>query len=90
MKVILAQPRGFCTGMVRAVDIVEAAPDKHLLPVSARHEIGHKGHAVERLKAKGAQFVESLIRSRLARDVAMSPGVEEDIEFRLPFELLNA
>src|SRR5579863_18959 len=60
MKVILAQPRGFCAGVVRAIDIVERALEKYGTPVYVRHEIVHNGQVVESLKAKGARFVESL------------------------------
>jgi 4-hydroxy-3-methylbut-2-enyl diphosphate reductase len=60
MKIILAQPRGFCAGVVRAIDIVERALLKHGGPVYVRHEIVHNRHVVETLKAKGARFVEDL------------------------------
>ena len=60
MKVVLAQPRGFCAGVVRAIDIVERALAKHGAPVYVRHEIVHNRHVVESLKAKGAVFVEEL------------------------------
>ncbi len=60
MKVILAQPRGFCAGVVRAIEIVERALQKYGPPVYVRHEIVHNKHVVERLKAKGARFVEDL------------------------------
>lgn len=60
MKVILAQPRGYCAGVVRAIDIVERALKKHGAPVYVRHEIVHNRHVVESLKAKGARFVEDL------------------------------
>ena len=60
MKVILAQPRGYCAGVVRAIDIVERALDKYGAPVYVRHEIVHNRHVVESLKAKGARFVEEL------------------------------
>jgi 4-hydroxy-3-methylbut-2-en-1-yl diphosphate reductase len=60
MKIILAQPRGFCAGVVRAIDIVERALEKHGAPVYVRHEIVHNRHVVETLKAKGARFVEEL------------------------------
>ena len=60
MKVILAQPRGYCAGVVRAIDIVERALQKHGAPVYVRHEIVHNRHVVESLKAKGARFVEDL------------------------------
>ena len=60
MKIILAQPRGFCAGVVRAIDVVERALIKYGAPVYVRHEIVHNHHVVELLKAKGARFVEDL------------------------------
>ena len=60
MQVILAQPRGFCAGVVRAIEIVERALQKYGPPVYVRHEIVHNKHVVESLKAKGARFVEHL------------------------------
>ena len=60
MKIILAQPRGFCAGVVRAIDTVERALEKYGAPVYVRHEIVHNRHVVESLKAKGARFVEEL------------------------------
>src|SRR5262245_44275676 len=60
MRVILAQPRGFCAGVVRAIEIVERALEKYGPPVYVRHEIVHNKHVVEDLKAKGARFVEEL------------------------------
>ena len=60
MKIILAQPRGFCAGVVRAIDIVERALGKYGAPVYVRHEIVHNRHVVESLKAKGVRFVEDL------------------------------
>ncbi len=60
MKVILAQPRGFCAGVVRAIDIVERALEKYQAPIYVRHEIVHNRHVVDSLKAKGAIFVEEL------------------------------
>jgi 4-hydroxy-3-methylbut-2-enyl diphosphate reductase len=60
MKIVLAQPRGFCAGVVRAIDIVERALAKYGAPVYVRHEIVHNRHVVESLKAKGARFVEDL------------------------------
>jgi 4-hydroxy-3-methylbut-2-enyl diphosphate reductase len=59
-KIILAQPRGFCAGVVRAIEIVERALQKYGAPVYVRHEIVHNKHVVESLKAKGARFVENL------------------------------
>jgi 4-hydroxy-3-methylbut-2-enyl diphosphate reductase len=60
MRVLLAQPRGFCAGVVRAIEIVERSLEKFGSPVYVRHEIVHNRHVVEKLKAKGAIFVEEL------------------------------
>src|ERR1700744_4367450 len=60
MRVVLAQPRGFCAGVVRAIDIVERALEKYGEPVYVRHEIVHNRHVVDSLKSKGAHFVEEL------------------------------
>jgi 4-hydroxy-3-methylbut-2-en-1-yl diphosphate reductase len=60
MRVILAQPRGFCAGVVRAIEIVERALQKYDAPVYVRHEIVHNQHVVEGLKAKGARFVDEV------------------------------
>ena len=60
MRIILAQPRGFCAGVVRAVDIVERALERYGAPVYVRHEIVHNRHVVESLERKGARFVEEL------------------------------
>jgi len=60
MRVILARPRGFCAGVVRAIDIVELALKKYGPPVYVRHEIVHNKRVVEDLKTKGAVFVEEL------------------------------
>ena len=60
MRVVLAQPRGFCAGVVRAVEIVDRALATHGRPVYVRHEIVHNAHVVDKLKAKGAVFVEEL------------------------------
>jgi len=60
MRIILAQPRGFCAGVVRAVDIVERAIEKYGRPVYVRHEIVHNRRVVESLERKGARFVKEL------------------------------
>ncbi|HLK23477.1 MAG TPA: 4-hydroxy-3-methylbut-2-enyl diphosphate reductase [Caulobacteraceae bacterium] len=60
IRIVLAQPRGFCAGVVRAIDIVEQALKVHGSPVYVRHEIVHNRHVVDALKAKGAVFVEEL------------------------------
>jgi len=60
LRVILAQPRGFCAGVIRAIDIVERALQQYGAPVYVRHEIVHNRHVVDGLRAKGARFVETL------------------------------
>ncbi len=60
MQVILAQPRGFCAGVERAIDIVETALEKYGPPIYVRHEIVHNRHVVDSLKAKGVKFVEEI------------------------------
>src|ERR1700761_2127330 len=60
LKVLLCSPRGFCAGVVRAIDSVEQALKRYGAPVYVRHEIVHNKYVVESLKAKGAIFVEDL------------------------------
>jgi len=60
LRVLLCSPRGFCAGVVRAIDTVERALEKYGPPVYVRHEIVHNKFVVESLKAKGAVFVEDL------------------------------
>jgi|TARA_B100001059_G_scaffold133295_1_gene133523 4-hydroxy-3-methylbut-2-enyl diphosphate reductase len=60
LKIYLASPRGFCAGVKRAIDIVEKSLEKYGKPVYVRHEIVHNKQVVERLKKKGAIFVEEL------------------------------
>jgi 4-hydroxy-3-methylbut-2-enyl diphosphate reductase len=60
LKVLLCSPRGFCAGVVRAIDTVELALTRYGAPVYVRHEIVHNRYVVESLKAKGAVFVEEL------------------------------
>src|SRR6266851_1857593 len=60
LKVLLCSPRGFCAGVVRAIDTVERALARYGAPVYVRHEIVHNRYVVESLKAKGAVFVEEL------------------------------
>ena len=59
-KVFLAQPRGFCAGVERAIEIVERAIDKYGPPVYVRHEIVHNKRVVEMLRKKGAIFVDEV------------------------------
>ena len=59
-EVVLAQPRGFCAGVDRAIDIVERALELHGAPIYVRHEIVHNRYVVEDLRAKGAIFIDEL------------------------------
>ena len=60
MKIILAQPRGFCAGVDRAISIVEKALEKHGKPIYVRHEIVHNKTVVSDLRQKGAIFIEEI------------------------------
>ena len=60
MEVLLANPRGFCAGVERAIETVERALELHGGPIYVRHEIVHNRYVVENLRAKGAVFVEEL------------------------------
>jgi 4-hydroxy-3-methylbut-2-enyl diphosphate reductase len=60
MEALLAQPRGFCAGVDRAIEIVERALEIHGAPIYVRHEIVHNEHVVRSLRDKGAVFVEEL------------------------------
>ncbi len=60
MKILLANPRGFCAGVERAIDIVERALKQHGSPVYVRHEVVHNKFVVDNLKSKGAIFVEEI------------------------------
>src|ERR671925_68078 len=60
MDVLLANPRGFCAGVERAIEIVERALETRGAPIYVRHEIVHNKTVVESLRAKGAVFVEEL------------------------------
>ncbi|MBP6515318.1 MAG: 4-hydroxy-3-methylbut-2-enyl diphosphate reductase, partial [Steroidobacteraceae bacterium] len=60
MKILLANPRGFCAGVDRAIDIVERALSLLGAPIYVRHEVVHNRYVVERLRAMGAVFVDEL------------------------------
>ncbi len=60
LRVVLAQPRGFCAGVERAIEIVERALNKYGPPIYVRHEIVHNRHVVEDLRTRGAVFVDEL------------------------------
>jgi len=58
MRVLLANPRGFCAGVDRAIEIVELALERYGPPIYVRHEIVHNRHVVDGLRAKGAVFID--------------------------------
>jgi len=60
MKILLANPRGFCAGVERAIEIVERAIERHGAPIYVRHEVVHNKFVVSDLKVKGAIFVEEI------------------------------
>ena len=71
-EVVLAEPRGFCAGVERAIEIVERALEKFGAPIYVRHEIVHNDHVVADLREKGAIFVEDLEEVPLGARVIMS------------------
>src|SRR5690554_3888764 len=90
MKIVLANPRGFCAGVDRAITIVEQALELFEPPIYVRHEVVHNKHVVEGLRARGAVFVEELDQvpddsivifsahgvSRAVRDAATERGLK--------------
>ena len=81
MRVVLAQPRGFCAGVERAIEIVERALKKYGPPIYVRHEIVHNRHVVEDLRTRGAVFVDELDEIPAgARTVFSAHGVAKRIE----------
>jgi 4-hydroxy-3-methylbut-2-en-1-yl diphosphate reductase len=87
MQVILAEVRGFCAGVERAIEIVEQALIKFGAPIYVRHEIVHNRHVVERLRAKGVVFVEELDEVPTGSVTifsahGVSSGVEDDAAAR--------
>src|ERR1035437_9313278 len=59
-KILLLRPRGFCAGVVRAIDVVKIALDLYGAPIYVRKEIVHNKHVVDELRAAGAIFIEEL------------------------------
>jgi 4-hydroxy-3-methylbut-2-enyl diphosphate reductase len=81
INVILAQPRGFCAGVERAINIVEKALEKYNAPVYVRHEIVHNQYVVNDLKKKGAIFVSELFEvPEGAVTIFSAHGVSDAVE----------
>ena len=81
MQILLANPRGFCAGVDRAIDIVERAVDLFGAPIYVRHEVVHNRHVVERLRALGAVFVDELAEVPAGATVIFSAhGVSSAVE----------
>jgi 4-hydroxy-3-methylbut-2-enyl diphosphate reductase len=87
MRVLLANPRGFCAGVDRAIEIVEIALERFGKPVYVRHEIVHNRYVVDGLRAKGAIFIDDL--AEVPRDARLiysahgvSPAVRAEAEER--------
>jgi 4-hydroxy-3-methylbut-2-enyl diphosphate reductase len=87
VRVLLANPRGFCAGVDRAIEIVETALERFGAPVYVRHEIVHNRHVVDDLRAKGAIFIDDLSEvppgSHLIYSAhGVSPAVRREAEER--------
>jgi len=81
LRVVLAQPRGFCAGVERAIEIVERALEQFGPPVYVRHEIVHNQHVVQALQRKGARFVDEVHEIPAgAVTVFSAHGVAESVE----------
>ena len=79
-EVLLAEPRGFCAGVDRAIEIVERALVKHGAPIYVRHEIVHNTYVVNDLKAKGAIFIEDLAEVPAGATLVFSAhGVSQEV-----------
>ena len=92
MKILLSKPRGFCAGVVRAIQIVEKALELYGPPIYVKHEIVHNRHVVEDLRRKGAIFIEDLAEvpegSRLIYSAhGVSPAVREEAKQRNLIEI---
>ncbi len=92
MKLLLSKPRGFCAGVVRAIEIVEKALELYGAPIYVKHEIVHNKHVVEDLRRKGAIFIEDLLEvpegARLIYSAhGVSPAVREEAKQRGLIEL---
>lgn len=80
MEVLLAQPRGFCAGVDRAIEIVERALQQYGAPIYVRHEIVHNKYVVDDLRTKGAVFIEELHEAPTGSTVIFSAhGVSREV-----------
>jgi len=87
MRIILSQPRGFCAGVDRAIEIVERALQVHGTPIYVRHEVVHNKYVVDDLRVQGAVFVEDLSEVPAGGTVVfsahgVSQAVRQDAEAR--------
>ena len=81
MDIYLANPRGFCAGVRRAIDIVQKALQEYGAPIYVRHEIVHNKHVVENLKDQGVIFIEDITEADKNRPLVFSAhGVAEDVK----------
>ena len=81
-EIIMAEPRGFCAGVDRAIDIVEHALQKFGSPIYVRHEIVHNTHVVDDLRSRGAIFIEDLNDVPEGATLVFSAhGVPKEVEY---------